>query len=104
MKDFPMYEIDPSRTDLAEEFRNNPDGPYSPELTLVVNRLRLIPTADRHLLVCTRRGREWALAKMPSKRGAKVELLEDRAFTNLEEGIWEVFKLRWETVTGEKLT
>ena len=98
-----MYEIDPSRTDLVEEFRNNPDGPYSPELTLVVNRLRLMPMADRHVLVCTRRGREWMLAKMPSKRGATVELFNDRIFTNYSEGIWEVFRMRWETVTGESL-
>ncbi len=99
-----MYEIDPSRTDLVEEFRNNPDGPHSPELTLVVNRLRLMPMADRHILVCTQRGREWTLAKMPSKRGAQVELFKDRVFTNYDEGVWEVFKMRWETVTGEKLT
>ncbi len=99
-----MYEIDSSRTDLVEEFRKNPDGPHSPELTLVVNRLRLMPMADRHILVCTQRGREWTLAKMPSKRGAQVELFKDRVFTNYDEGVWEVFKMRWETVTGEKLT
>jgi len=98
-----MYEIDPSRTDLVEEFRNNPDGPHSPELTLVVNRLRLMPMADRHILVCTQRGREWTLAKMPSKRGAQVELFKDRVFTNYGEGVWEVFRMRWETVTEEKL-
>ena len=99
-----MYEIDPSRTDLVEEFRNNPDGPHSPELTLVVNRLRLMPMADRHILVCTQRGREWTLAKMPSKRGAQVELFKDRVFANYDEAIWKVFRMRWETVTGGKLT
>ena len=98
-----MYEIDPSRTDLVEEFRNNPDGPYSPELTLVVNRLRLMPMADRHILVCTKNGCEWMLAKMPSKRGAALVLFKDRIFTNYNEGIWEVFRMRWETVTGESL-
>jgi hypothetical protein len=99
-----MYEIDPSRKDLVEEFRNNPAGPHSPDLTLVVNRLRLMPMADRHILVCTQRGREWTLAKMPSKRGARVELFKDRVFTNYDEAVWEVFRMRWETVTGEKLT
>lgn len=99
-----MYEIDPSRTDLAEEFRNDPGGPYSPELTLVVNRLRMMPMGDRHILVCTKRGREWTLAKMPSERGAKLELFEDRVFTDYYEGAWEVFKMRWQTVTGESLT
>ena len=99
-----MYEIDPSRTDLAEEFRTNPGGPFSPELSLVVNRLRVMPMADRHILVCTQRGCEWTLAKMPTKRGAKLELFKDRVFTDYDEGVWEVFKMRWETVTGQRLT
>ncbi len=98
-----MYEIDPLRTDLVEEFRNNPGGPYSPELTLVVNRLRVMPMADRHILVCTQRGREWALAKMPAKRGATLELFEDHVFDDYYEGVWEVFKMRWQTVTGTDL-
>ncbi len=99
-----MYEIDPLRTDLVEEFRNNPGGPYSPELTLVVNRLRVMPMADRHILVCTQRGREWALAKMPANRGATLEFIEDRVFDDYYEGVWEVFRMRWQTVTGNDLS
>jgi hypothetical protein len=98
-----MFDIDPSKTDIVAEFRNNLSGPYSSELTLVVNRLRLMPMADRHILVCTQRGREWTLAKMPSKRGAKVELFEDQVFDDYYEGVWEVFKRRWQTVTGTDL-
>ena len=56
-----MYEIDPARTDLVEEYRQNPGGPYSPELTLLVNRLRLGPMEERYILVCTKRGREWTV-------------------------------------------
>ena len=99
-----MYEIDPSRTDLVKEFRENPSGPYSAELTLVVNRLRLMPMADRHILICTQRGREWMLARMPSKRGAPLELFEDHVFDDYHEGVWEVFKMRWQTVTGKDLS
>ena len=95
-----MHKIDPSRTDLVEEFRNNPAGPYSHELARVVNRLRLIPLADRHILVCTKRGCEWALAKMPSKRGQSVELDEKMVFTDYNLATWEVFRRRWQTVTG----
>lgn len=98
-----MYEIDPSRMDLVEEFRNNPGGPYSTELDHVVKRLRVMPMADRHILVCTKRGVEWTLAKMPSVRGAKLELYEDQVFDDYYEGTWEVFKRRWETVTGVSL-
>ena len=99
-----MYDIDPLRTDLVDEFRNNPAGPHSAELTLVVNRLRLMPMADRHILVCTKRGREWTLARMPSKRGATLELFEDRVFDDYYEGVREVFKMRWQTVTGTDLS
>ena len=54
-----MYEIDPTRVDLAREFRSNPAGPYSPELTQLVNCLRTMPFADRHVIVCTKRGEAW---------------------------------------------
>ncbi len=95
-----MYEIDPSRTDLVDEFRSNPGGPHSPELVLVVNRLRVMPVADKHVLVCTKRGKEWVLAKIPSERGAKMELFEGQVFDDYYKGVWEVFKRRWKTVTG----
>jgi len=98
-----VYEIDPTRTDLVEEFRRNPGGPYSPELTLLVNRLRLGPMEERYILVCTRRGREWAVAKMPTVRGAKLELLKDGVFNNYAAATLEVFRLRWQAVTGKKL-
>ena len=99
-----MYEIDPSRTDLVEEFRNKPGGPHSPELTLVVNRLRVMPLEDRHVLVCTKRGQEWVLARIPKVRGAKMEIFEDQVFDNYNDGVWEVFKRRWKTVTGQDAT
>ncbi len=99
-----MYKIDPARMDLVEEFRNNPDGPYSPELTLLINRLRIMPMADRHILVCTKRSQEWVLAKIPTVRGAKMELFEDQVFDNYDKGVWEVFKRRWQTVTGVQIS
>lgn len=98
-----MYEIDPSRTDLVEEFERNPGGPYSPELTLLVNRLRLGPMEERYILVCTKRGREWALAKMPTVRGARLELLEGRVFDDYYAATREVFRLRWQAATGKEL-
>ncbi len=99
-----MYAIDPSRTDLIEEYRANPEGPYSPELRLLVNRLRLGPMEERTILVCTKRGREWMLAKMPTVRGAKLELFKDRIFDDYDAAAWEVFRMRWQAVTGEELT
>ncbi len=98
-----MYAIDTSRTDLVEEYRQNPGGPHGLELTLLVNRLRLGPMAERYILVCTKRGREWTVAKMPTVRGAKLEIFEDRVFDDYYAAAWEVFRMRWEAVTGEAI-
>ncbi len=98
-----MYQIDPSRSDLVEEFKRNPGGPYSRDLTLVVNRLRIGPMEERTIIVCTKRGREWTLAKMPTVRGAKLELYEDLVFDDYDAAAWEVFRMRWKTVTGVAL-
>ncbi|TVQ56830.1 MAG: hypothetical protein EA355_05835 [Rhodobacteraceae bacterium] len=95
-----MYEIDPARTDLIREFEAKPGGPYSAELTLVVNRLRLLPLAERHVLVCRKRGREWVLAKMPPRRGAPVALIEDHVFADYADAVREVFRRRWSAATG----
>lgn len=100
----PVYEIDPTRTDLIDEFRANPDGPHSQELTLVINRLRMMPMHERHVIVCTKRGREWALTKIPQERGAKMQVFEDLVFYDYSEAVWEVFRRRWQTVTGQSLS
>ena len=99
-----MYAIDTSRMDLVEEFRQNPRGPYSPELTLLVNRLRLGPMEERYILVCTKRGREWMVARMPTVRGAKLELFKDRVFADYYAAAREVFRLRWQAATGEAIS
>lgn len=98
-----MYEIDPTRTDLAYEYRDNPGGPHRPELTLVINRLRLMPMAHRHILICVERGRRWMLARLPAERGAPIERFEDQVFTDYAAASWEVFRRRWQAVTGEEL-
>ncbi len=98
-----MYEINPSRTDLAAEFREHPDGPYSPELLLVINRMRLMPMADRHVLICIERGRRWMLARVPAARGVPIERFEDQVFTDYGAGVQEVFRRRWHSLTGEEL-
>ena len=95
-----MYEIDPTRTDLIEEFDRNPGGPYGPELTLVVNRLRLMPMEERTIIVCTRRGVEWTLARMPRARGDKLDYYDDLVFDDYDAAARTVFRMRWQAVTG----
>lgn len=99
-----MYKIDTTRTDLVDEFWASPGGPYSPELGLLVNRLRLSPMRERYMLVCTRRGQEWAIAKMPTTRGAPLEYVEGGVFNDFVAATREVFRLRWEATTGQELS
>ena len=95
-----MYEIGPTRTDLIEEYDQNPGGPYSPELTLLVNRLRLMPMEDRTIIVSTKRHAEWTLAKMPKTRGDKLEYYDDLVFDDYYEATKKLFRMRWQKVTG----
>ncbi len=94
-----MYEIDPRRDDLIEEFRRNPFGPHSPELDLLANRLRLMPMAERFVLVALRTGGPWHVARMPA-RGARIECLEGHGFEDYGDALREVFRLRFQAVTG----
>mgnify|MGYP001799607285 CR=1 FL=1 len=74
------------------------------ELTLVVNWLRIMPLHERHVLICTKRGEEWVLARIPAARGVPVEVFEDQVFTDYRKADWEVFKRRWKTVTGHEIS
>lgn len=98
-----MYEIDPDRLDLAREFKALPYGRHSGELQRVLNRMRGGANAGRYVIICTRRHREWALARMGARPGDPLELVPGAVFRSHEEAEWEVFKLRWRELTGREL-
>lgn len=97
-----MYAIDPTRLDLAREFRAKPYGPHSAELHAVLTRMRLDPVDGKILLVMTKPHAEWVVAQM---RGTPPRPwpLSDRRFARLEDAEWFVFKMRWERITGHPL-
>lgn len=100
-----MFTIDPRRTDLALEFKRRPFGPHSPELQAVLNVLRSSRHCQNLLLVCVKPQphEEWVLAeKQPD--GLPPRLFSDPVFTSLEDAEWHAFRMRWEAVTGERLT
>lgn len=98
-----MYKLDPARRDLIDEFMERPRGPYSLELTQLVNRTRLGPIAGRYVLVTVKRHQEWVLAQLPGTRGGKVIFHWDKRFTDLDEAERYVFRLRWQELTGKPL-
>ncbi len=97
-----MYEFDPSRLDLAREFKARPFGAHSPDLQYLLNLMRSRETAGRYVLVMTRPHAQWTLARLTDgNHGPPV--LTNTTFDSLEAAEWSVFKLRWEALAGASL-
>lgn len=97
-----MYEIDPSRLDLAREFRNRPLGLHSPELQAVLDCMRSMPIDGKHCLIIEKPYALWLLARMTGTPPRPVPV-PGVVFTDLATAEWTVFKLRWQTLTGHDL-
>ena len=98
-----MYPIDPSRKDLALEFKKNPYGPHGAELQRVLNRMRWEPLKGKYVLVCTEPHKKWILAELTGERGKPVTLHPEHEFTDIGTAEWAVFKLRWKRITGQEI-
>lgn len=96
------YRIDPTRVDLAREFRRCVRGPHSDELRRVLHRMRSGSLEGKHVLVCLEPRKKWMLAQLQGP-GRPVRRHANRVFTSLEDAEWEVFKLRWKDLTGRDL-
>ena len=97
-----MFKIDPSRLDVAREFKARPFGEHSPELQYVLNYMRSRPVTQFEVLVMTDPGKRWVLAYMPTG-GVDVPKMTNQTFDRLEDAEWHVFKLRWKDITGKDL-
>ena len=91
-----IYPVDPARTDLAREFRDNVRGPHGEDLRRVLHRMRSGPLAGKYVLVVRRPGREWVLGQLGPRRGDPVRIHEDQVFHSLDDAEWAVFKRRWQ--------
>lgn len=96
-----MYRFDPSRLDLAREFKARPYGEHSPDLQYLLNLMRRPREEPFHVLVVTRPNEQWTLAVMEPGAPAPPRLT-NTVFTSLEEAEWHVFKLRWKALAGEE--
>jgi hypothetical protein len=97
-----MYTIDPSRLDLAREFKANPYGEHSPDLQYLLSLMRRPANRPFHALVMTEPFRRWTLALMdPTAPGPPQ--LTNTTFEHLADAEWHVFKLRWKALAGEDL-
>ena len=96
-----MFKIDPSRLDIAREYKAKPFGEHSPELQYTLNQMRMRPVQEFEVLVMTEPGKRWVLAYMPMGGGSPR--MTNQTFDRLEDAEWHVFKLRWKDMTGQDL-
>jgi hypothetical protein len=98
-----MFRIDPGRADLAAEFKAKPFGPHSGELQRVVNLMRATPLPGRYVLVTLAPHREWGLARLGPARSGRIEMVKGVRYHSPEEAEWDIFKRRWQELTGQTL-
>ena len=84
---------------LAHEFRDNPYGRHSADLQRILNRMRSVPFAGRHVLVQERKGMPYRLACLGATPSDPISYTGD-TFVTLVEAEWAVFKLRWRDLFG----
>ena len=85
-----------------EEFRRKPVGQHSAFLQQRINVMRAEPVEGKYVLLCTKPHREWVLAQM-NGRGKPLTIHGNRVFHSLNEGEYEIFRLRWERHFGKKI-
>ena len=98
-----MHAVDPSRHDLAREYKANTVGPHSPELQKLLKLLRWEPIAGRFIVVRPRQDGPWHLARTTGPKGHPMEIFYQRGYDTLPEAHWALFRKRWEQHTGQPL-
>jgi len=96
------FRLDPSRVDLAREFKANIYGHHSGDLQRILNLFRSESQERHYVLIREARHGPWALALFDvQSRDAPHRL--GPVFASWEEAEWAVFKLRWKRHTGQDL-
>jgi topoisomerase IA-like protein len=97
-----MYEIDPTRMDLAEEFHRKPYGRHSAELQRILNRMRTEPFEGHYVLLRDGRFGPYRLGQLGATPADPITPT-GQVFKSVREAEWVVFKLRWKRLTGQDL-
>jgi hypothetical protein len=96
------FPIDPTRIDLAREFKANIYGRHSGDLQRILNAFRSEPQAGQFVLIREGRHGPWALAEYDPRPGQLPRRLGP-VYGSVAEAEWAVFKLRWKRHTGHDL-
>ncbi len=98
-----MHRVDPSRRDLAREYKANPTGPHSPDLQKLLKLIRWEPIDERFIIVRPKPDGLWYLARTTGPKGHPIEIFYSHGYATQTEANWAMFRKRWERHTGEVL-
>lgn len=102
-KNASIYSWDGNRRDLADEYRNNLRGPFSPELQKILDRMRTSPLTGRYALRVIIPFQKFALVQLSGERGVPPSDIEGITYDTISEAEWDIFRRRWKAITGVAL-
>ena len=97
-----MYRLSSDDATILPEFLRKERKDFSLELRRVLNRLRMVPLADREVIVAID-SKSWRLARLGKQRGDPVRFIDDRIFADHKRAEWEILKIRWQRLTDSPL-
>lgn len=98
------YRIDPRRDlDLAREFMATPVGLHSPNLQRLLRAMRGGAVKGKYALLTTKPGHEWTLIQLSGDRATAPKIFDQHVYHDLDEAEREVFRLRWQQLSGQAL-
>ena len=97
------FRVDPSRLDLAVEFKANIYGRHSGDLQRILNAFRSEPQAGQYVLIRRGPARSLGAGRIRSAARATAAATRARSSQTTAEAEWAVFKLRWKRHTGQDL-
>lgn len=93
-------QLDPSRTELRDEFMADPLGRHSLDLQLLLGLMRGSPQLPRWVLLVSSPGESWVLAEA-RPRGEPPRIMPGVEFTSLADAERHVFDLRWQALADQ---
>ena len=69
-----LYQITESDYALAAELKANLHGPHRPDVARLISHILWTPLQGRIVLVCTRKHKQWRLARLSGVRGEAIRI------------------------------
>lgn len=98
-----IYSWDGNRHDLADEYRDNLRGPFSPALQNILDRMRTSPLKGRYALRVLIPFKSFALVELSGARGVPPSDVEGVTYDSISDAEWDIFCRRWKNITGVSL-